>query len=424
MARAFAALPAGSLGNISQDQTRAFLVREGRGSRIFDYSGNEYIDYLLGSGPMVLGHAHPAVVEAVREAVGRGFTFYHDNGTAVELAEEIVRAVPCAEQVRFTTSGTDATFQALRVARAARGRDAVLKFEGGFHGMHDYSHISLSPRRDQLQAFPRGARTSGGIPQAVLDLVLVAPYNDIERTTAIIEQRHDDLAAVIVEPFQRILTPVQGFLQGLREVTHRFGIPLVFDEVVTGFRLAYGGAQAYYGVTPDLAALGKIVGGGFPLGAVVGRRDLMRHYDATQVDADAFIPQIGTLNGNPVAAAAGLATLAVLREPGAYDRLHATGRRLMLGLENALTEAEIPHYISGEPVNFDVYFTSHPVQDYRSGLDNDAALTAQFNRGLLDRGIYKPSQKFYIALAHTDDDIAQTILAFHETAHEMRRTRA
>ena len=414
-------MPAGSLGNIAQPVDQAFLIREGKGSKLFDYSGNEYIDYLLGSGPMVLGHAHPAVVAAVKDAAERGSTYFHNNWPAVELAEEIIRAAPCAEQVRFTTSGTDATFQCLRVARAYRKRDKVLKFEGGFHGMHDYSLVSLSPRPDQLGAFPAGAPTSGGIPRAVLDTVLVAPYNDLDRTAAIVEQHRDELAAVIIEPFQRILPPVAGFLQGLRDLTRRHDIVLVFDEVVTGFRLAYGGAQEYYGVTPDLAAYGKIVGGGYPLAAVAGRAELMRHFDAAAVDSDCFIPQIGTLSGNPIAAAAGLATLAELRKPGAYQQLHATGRRLIDGLRHALNEAEIPHFISGEPVNFDVYFTSHPVTDYRSGLDNNADLTARFNRGLLERNVYKPSQKFYIALAHTEDDITHTIRAFHETAQEMRR---
>lgn len=398
----------------------AFIVKEGRGSRIWDHSGNEYIDYLLGSGPMVLGHAHPAVNGAVQEALGRGSTYFITNEPAIELAEEIVRAAPCAEKVRFTVTGTDATFQCLRVARAYRKREKVLKFEGAFHGSHDYSMVSLSPRPDQLGDYPRGTASTAGVPQAVQDSVLVAPYNDAESASAIIEKHHADLAAVIVEPFQRTLAPVAGFLQSLREVTTRFGVPLIFDEVVTGFRLAYGGAQEYYDVVPDMAAYGKIIGGGFPLAALAGRDEIMRHYDAESVAPDEFVPQTSTLAGNPIAAVAGLATLAELRKPGQYNRLLGTGRALMAGLHDALSAAEVPHQVSGEPVNFEVYFTEEPITDYRSTLRADAKLGARFTRGLLDRGVLKGGQKFYVSLAHTEEDVRETVQAFREAAAELR----
>jgi glutamate-1-semialdehyde 2,1-aminomutase len=262
-------LPGGTLGNVSLDQDHSFIVKRGLGSRIWDLSGREYIDYLMGSGPMVLGHAHERVVQAVKEAVDNGSTFFANNQYAVLLAEELVNAVPCAEKVRFTTSGTDACFQALRIARAFRGRDKVLKFEGGFHGTSDYSLMSNPPRT--LRDFPLAEASSGGIPRSVEDTVLVAPFNDSDRTTSIIEEHHAELAAVIVEPMQRSLAPKPGFLEALREATTHYHVPLIFDEVVTGFRLAYGGAQERYGVTPDLAAVGKIMGGGYPLAAVCGR---------------------------------------------------------------------------------------------------------------------------------------------------------
>ncbi|MBI4339501.1 MAG: aminotransferase class III-fold pyridoxal phosphate-dependent enzyme [Chloroflexi bacterium] len=411
-------MPGATLGNAPSDYDDGFIVQGGRGSRVWDFSGNEYIDYLLGSGPMLLGHAHPAVVEAVRQQLDQGSTFFLTNGAIIQLAEEICRAVPCAEMVRFTTSGTDATFQAMRLARAYRRRDLILKFEGGFHGSSDYALQSVTPTR--LVDFPTPVPGSAGIPRAIGDTMLIAPFNDLDTTTAIIQAHHEKLAGVIVEPMQRILPPVPGFLEGLREVTARYGVPLIFDEVVTGFRFAYGGAQEYYGVTPDLAALGKVVGGGYPLAAVCGRAEIMRAYDASAVAGDEFIPQIGTLNGNPVAAVTGLATLAELRKAGAYQRLHATGHRLRAALLRALEQAEIPAVVSGEDTVFDVYFTDKPITTYRSTLAADGAMLKRFNRLLLDRGILKGGQKFYVSLAHTDSDLDQTIAAIKDAVGHLR----
>jgi len=410
LARAQRVLPGGSLGNMRLADEYAFVVQEGRGSHIWDASGNEYIDYLLGSGPMVLGHSNPIVLAAVEEALRKGSSFFTQNPYAVELAEAIVNAVPCAEQVRFTTSGTDATFQCLRLARAHTRRDKILKFEGGFHGTHDYAMMSVTP--DRPAEFPVSMPSTAGIPRAVQGTVLVAPYNDIEATAAIIERHRDELAAVIVEPIQRIIEPRPGFLQGLRDVTAQNGVLLVFDEVVTGFRLAYGGAQERYGVVPDLAALGKIVGGGMPLGAVVGRRELMAAYDATAMDAEGFVSQIGTLNGNPVACAAGIATLAELRKPGVYERYAATGAALRGGLQRMLDDAGVPAYVSGDDVLFDVYFGAQPISDYRSTLSADYRLNTIFSQSLFERGVFKGATKTYVGMCHTDADVAVTLDAF------------
>lgn len=417
LARAARVMPAGSLGNAKFAGGGAFIVRDGAGSRIWDMSGNEYIDYMLGSGPMILGHAHPKVIEAAEEALRKGSTFFLENAYAVELAERIVDAVPCAEQVRFTTSGTDATFQCLRLARAYRKRDKIMKFEGGFHGTHDYAAMSARP--SGTTPFPAPEPSSAGIPKAVQESVLVAPYNDIETTAALIEKHHDELAAVIVEPVQRTIAPRDGFLAGLREVTERFGVPLVFDEVVTGFRLAYGGAQEAYGVTPDLAAIGKIVGGGFPLAAVVGRTELLEAYDAAAVQREGFVPQSGTLNGNPVAAAAGLATLAELREPGRYAAYRATGKHLRTTLQRLFDEAEIPAVVSGVDVTFDVYFTDKPVVDYRSTLGGKT-LKAVFDRTLLEHGVLKTPEKFYVGMCHDQTDVELTIAAFEAAVAAVR----
>ena len=417
LARAARVMPGGYLGNMRLAGGDPLIVRGGAGSRIWDLSGNEYIDYALGSGPMILGHAHPKVVAAAEEALRKGSTFFVENAYAVELAERIVEAVPCAEQVRFTTSGTDATFQCLRLARVFRRREKILKFEGGFHGTHDYAAMSTRP--SGTTPFPAPEPSSAGIPAAVGDTVLIAPYNDIETTAAIIEQHHDELAAVIVEPVQRTIAPLDGFLAGLRDLTERFGIPLIFDEVVTGFRLAYGGAQEAYGVTPDLAAIGKIVGGGFPLAAVVGRAELLEPYAAEAVGPERFVPQSGTLNGNPVAAAAGLATLAELREPGAYAALHATGAHLRSTLQRLFDEAEVPAVVSGIDIIFDVYFTGRPVVDYRSTL-GDRTLKGVFDRALLEHGVLKTPEKFYVGMCHDEADVEQTIAAFEAAVAAVR----
>ena len=407
-------LPAGSLGNVATD----ILIREGRGGRVWDASGNEFVDYLLGSGPMLVGHAHPEVVAAVEAQNRRGSTFFATNEYAVRLAEEIVAAVPCAEKVRFSSSGTEATLYAMRTVRAYRKRDKVLKFEGGFHGMNDYALMSVFPA--EPPEYPHPSADSAGIPQSIKGEMLIAPFNDIETTTAIIERHHDDLAGVIVEPFQRVIPPAAGFLEGLREVTKLYEIPLIFDEIVTGFRFAYGGAQEYYGVTPDLCTLGKTVAGGFPLTAVAGSSELMDQFDRNSADGDSFMPQIGTLSGNPIAAAAGLATLEVLRREGAYERLFATGRKLRLALERILNEAEIPARVVGIDPLFDVLFTDSDVTDYRSTLLADKQKLGRFTSLLLEHGVFRGETKFYVSTAHTQDDVDRTIEAFSASVEELQ----
>ena len=407
-------LPGGSLGNLPMD----VVIREGRGSRIWDVSGNEYIDYLLGSGPMLVGHAHPEVVAAVQGQVERGSTFFSGNENAILLAEEIVKAVPCAEMVRFSSSGTEATLYAMRTARAFRGRDKVLKFEGGFHGMNDYALMSMSPA--DPPDFPQAAPDSAGIPRSVEGEMLIAPFNDIETTSAIIERHHDELGGVIVEPFQRLLPPEPGFLEGLRDVTHQYEIPLIFDEVVTGFRFSYGGAQEYYGVTPDLCTLGKALAGGFPLTAVAGRQELMDHFDATATGGEGFMPQIGTLSGNPVAAVAGLATLDILRRPGTYDALFATGQQIKDSLQRLLDEAEIPAKVVGEAPLFDVFFTDAEITDYRSTLGSDKEMLRRFNGLIMENGVFKGDSKYYLSTVHTQKDVDRTVAAFASAVDELR----
>jgi glutamate-1-semialdehyde 2,1-aminomutase len=404
--------PGGVLGGYYAPDDLQFVVKEARGAHLYDFSGREYIDYVLGSGPMVLGHAHPSVIAAVEAQLRKGTTYFQLSEPAVALAEEICRAVPCAEQLRYASSGSEATFFALRVARAFRKRDKILKFEGGFHGTHDYSLMSVGPRVPK--AFPAPTPDSAGIPHAISEEVLIAPFNDLAETEAILAAHHESLAAVIMEPFQRLVVPDRAFLAGVREVTRRYGVPLIFDEIVTGFRFAYGGAQEYYGVVPDIAALGKIIGGGFPLAAVVGSEEIMRHLAPSMEDTGDFVQQAGTLNGNPIAAAAGLATLAELRKPGTYTRLFETGNRVKTALQNAARAAGLEAQVAGEAPVFEIYFTDRPITDYRATLTADRALHAAFTRALLERGVVKAAQKIYVSLAHTEEDIQRTVQAFNE----------
>ena len=414
--RAQRLLPGGSLGNLYNN----VLIHRGQGSHVWDSHGNELIDYLMGSGPLLLGHAHPAIVAKVQAQVALGTTFFASNEPAIRLAEAIVSAVPCAEQIRFTCTGTEATCYAMRVARAFRGRDRVLKFEGGYHGMNEYALMSQAPA--QPPEFPAAAADSAGIPTAIRDNVLVAPFNDADTTTRILEQHHDTLGGVIVEPLQRLVCPQGDFLNRVREVTAHYGVPLIFDEVVTGFRLAYGGAQEYYQVVPDLCVLGKVLAGGFPLAAVAGRSEIMACFDPSLASPGTFVPHIGTFNGNPVAAVAGLATLELLREPGSYDRLFHTGRQLMSGLQALLDQAGLAAQVIGEPPVFDVVFSDHKIDNYRDTLRGDKTMLRRFGELLLAQGILRGDSKFYVSLAHTQDDVKATLAALAKVVDELANT--
>jgi len=414
MAEAKRVLPGGTLGNMPAE----VIIREGKGGRVVDEAGREYVDYLLGSGPMFIGHAHPMVTSAVEAQLPLGTTFFANNRHGIALAEMICEAVPCADQVRFVCSGTEADLYAMRAARAFRKRDKILKFEGGYHGMSDYALMSLAPKRPGN--FPRPIPDSAGIPKSVQDEMLIAAFNDADMVESLIKENRDELAGVIVEPFQRLIPPQPGFLQALRRVTAENSIPLIFDEVVTGFRFAYGGAQEYYGVTPDICTLGKIIGGGYALAAVAGRADIMRHFDKLAVAEEDFLFQVGTLSGNPVAAIAGLATLEVLKQPGTYEKVFATGRTLMTALQDLLNRAGIPAQVIGEPPLFDVVFTSEPIRDYRGALKGDKAMAARFNQLLRQKGIMKGESKYYVSLAHTQPDIDWTISAWTDAVAQLR----
>lgn len=404
IARANEVLPAGGFGNFDP----GIVIARGEGSRVWDEDGNEYVDYLIGSGPMLLGHGHPEVMEAVLEQLPKGMTFFANNARGIELAEAIVDAVPCCEQVRFVAAGGEADMYAIRLARAYTGRSKILKFEGGYHGMSAEAQMSLAPSRHVN--FPQAVPDSAGIPDSVAEQMLIAPFNDLDAVANLLAE-HDDVAAIMVEPLQRIVPPAPGYLQGLRDLCDKHNVLLIFDEIVTGFRLAYGGAQEKYGVTPDICTLGKIIGGGFPLAALGASAEIMQHFDKAKVGEEGWLMQLGTLSGNPVASAAGLKTMEVLRRDGMYDRLREIGAELQQMQMDALTGAGIPHQICGDETLFDIYFTDTDCRDYRSAKHDDPRRNAIYNDSLRAHGIFKAPGKLYPSLAVTQADLDQTRMA-------------
>jgi len=373
-------------------------LERGSGSRVWDEGGREYIDFLLGSGPLILGHAHPRVCEAVARQLSKGSTFHTLNRPALELASRLVDIPGCVEMVRFVSTGTEATLHAVRLARAYTGRDKVLIFAGSYHGSHDLSIIG-----------PRGAARAetGGVPRSAIEDTVVARFNDIGSVEASFAIHGSSLAAVLVEPQQRSVDPLPEFLPRLARLCRSAGVVLIFDEVLTGFRLAFGGAQEFYGVEPDLVCYGKILGGGVPLSAGGGRREIMRLADPALASASNFVHISGTLSGNPLSAVAGLATLAELEEPGVYEHLHKLGKRLRTGLARQLNTHGIGGSVVGSGPIAAVEFLDRGQP--RSAL----VLREAVNRDLILRGVLVQLQtRFYVSLAHTEAEIDFAVDAF------------
>jgi glutamate-1-semialdehyde 2,1-aminomutase len=382
-----------------------------------DVDGAEYIDFVLGSGPLILGHSPPSVVEAVGRQLQKGSTFYTVTPPAVELAEKIVEHVPCAEMLQFCSTGSEATFFALRLARAATGRDAILKFEGGFHGAQDYAMMSLAPT--EPPPFPRPSIDSAGVPARLAEDVFVAPFNDIEALDKVLEAFGSRIAAIIVEPVQRTLAPEPAFLAHLRSACDRNGSVLIFDEVVTGFRLGLQGAQGRYGVVPDIATLGKIIGGGYPLAAVAGRRELIERADMTHRGRSGYAYMSGTLNGNPIACVAGLATIAELETPGVYERLEAAAKRLREGLATVFAEAGIPAHILGEGPMFQIVLGERRPRNYRDLLESDTARVKAICEPVVDAGFLVTGEKSYMCTEHHEAEIDALVDAFRDALREL-----
>jgi glutamate-1-semialdehyde 2,1-aminomutase len=414
------ALPGGGLGGYSLPEDVRFVIAEGRGSRVRSVEGRWYIDYVGGAGANILGHGHPEVLEAVQRQAAKGLHFFGTlNEAAITLSEKLVELIPCAERLAFTTTGSEATFYALRIARAFTGRQKVLKFEGAYHGNHDYSAFSLFPTKPAN--YPVAPADSGGVPEVLQPLVLVAPYNDLAAVRQIADEHRQDLAAIIVEGCQRIILAKPEFLRGLRELADETGALLIFDEVVTGFRLALGGAQEYFGVAPDLATYGKIVGGGGPLGCVAGRADVIDCVNPRRKGQSDYAYINGTLHGNPVAAAAGLATLAVLERPGFYEALNEKSATLTGALQEVLDRHGLPAIAAGRNSFWQFLFMdAEPVSqtDMMRG-DSDAmrALDIEFLR----RGCYVlPGVRRFVSAVATDRDLEDSIAALEGACQALK----
>jgi len=390
------------------------FIAKASGARLTDVDGNQYIDYVMSWGPLIHGHAPRGLSTAIASAARSGTSFGAPSPLEVELGERVRKLMPSMERIRFVSSGTEATMSAIRVARAATGRDRILKFEGCYHGHADSFLVKAGSG-----ALTLGVPTSPGVPGAVAADTLIASYNDLDSVQEIFKKNAASIAALIVEPIagnMGLVPPSNGFLQGLRDLCTRHGIVLIFDEVISGFRAAPGGAQAVFGVTPDLTCLGKIIGGGLPVGAYGGRADLM-----DMVAPAGPVYQAGTLSGNPLAMMAGLWCLERLK-PALYRRLAALGTRLASGLASAAREAGIPLQINAFGSVLTPFFVNGPVHDYRSATSANTARYATFFRGLLARGVYPPPSQFegwFLSAAHTDRDVDRTIAAARAALHDM-----
>jgi glutamate-1-semialdehyde 2,1-aminomutase len=388
----------------------------GAGAVLFDVDGNEYIDYVGSWGPLILGHAHPEVVRAVQEAAADGTSFGAPNPHEVELARLVVEAVPGIEKVRMVNSGTEATLSAIRLARAFTGRDLIVKMEGCYHGHADALLVKAGSGVATL-----GIPGTPGVPAQVAEQTLVLPYNDLGAFAGLVERRGRDIACVLVEPVAAnmgVIPPRRGYLEGLREITSRSGILLIFDEVITGFRVAYGGAQEAYRVTPDLTTLGKILGGGLPIGAYGGREEIM-----DRVAPDGEVYQAGTLSGNPLAMRAGIAMLKELRSPGVYDRLESLSDRLARGLMAAVEESGTTARVTRVGSLLTLFFCGREPVDWASASAADTGSYAAFFRRMLERGVYLAPSQFealFLSLAHTPDQIDRTIATTREALKGMR----
>lgn len=381
------------------------FIERGQGAYIWDIDGNRYVDYVGSWGPLIVGHAHPEVVEVIKRVAENGTSYGAPTEVETVLAAEVLKAYPSMEMIRMVNSGTEATMSALRLARGVTGRSKIVKFEGCYHGHADQLLIKAGSG-----ALTFGVPSSPGVPSQTASTTISAQFNDLPELTEIFRREGEDIACVILEPVtgnMGVVLPEAEFLTGVRRLTEEYGALLIFDEVMTGFRVSYGGAQAHFGIDPDLTCLGKVIGGGLPVGAYGGKRKYM-----SQISPSGPIYQAGTLSGNPLAMNAGLATLKLLQRPGTYQELQAKTQRLAEGLKQLAQEAGLPIWVNAIGAMFSAFFTDIPVRNYASACTSDVERFAKFFRGMLERGIYLAPSQFeavFLSTAHTEADIDQTL---------------
>jgi len=420
-------LPGGVTGNVKFYPPYPIYLKKARGGHVWDLDGNEYIDYMLCFGPLILGHAHPRVVEAIHEQLERDGTqiLGAPHELEVRMAERLKSIFPFADAVRFTNSGLEATLHALRAAKGFRRKSRIAKFEGAYHGCYDEVLVSLAPSEELAgpESSPHTVAGSLGTSNLIVQNVQVLPYNDIENTVRLIKAHKNDLAAVIIEPVQRgFVIPDIGFLKAVREITRELGIVLIFDEVMSGFRMdRLGGAATTYGVEPDMICLGKIIGGGFPCGAFMGKREIMDVVNPVTRAKDNRVFHGGTFNGHPTVLTAGMATLDVLAEPKTYPALNKLSDRLRNGFDDLFGRMGFDAKAVGPYSTFNIVFTKDRIADYRDAAHCDSKLRQRLDFGLLARGLhFHPDKPFYTCTEHTDQDVDRTLKAAEEVLKLMK----
>jgi len=408
-------LPGAGLGGYALPDDIRFVFAEGAGPRLRDVEGREYIDYVGGAGAHILGHSHPAVVEAAQAQTARGMHMFGTlNDVAIRLAVRLVQDIPCAEKIVYATTGSEATAYAMRLARAFTGRDLILKFEGAYHGNHDYALTSTFPTA--LGNDPHGQNDTAGRPAGTHATMIVAPYNDAEAVERIVKDRKDELAAIIVEPVQRIIPAAPEFLQALRRICDEQGVLLIFDEVVTGFRLAYGGAQVHYGITPDLASFGKVIGAGGPLSCVAGRAEILDLCDPRRKGEPDYVYFNGTLHGNPVAAAATLAMLDELARPGVYERLNAYADEACGACQKVLDRHDLQAIAEHTGSLWQILFMAQSPRTQADMMAGDAAAMRRLDAECMKRGIYAlPGVRRFFSTVHGTRELEDTLRILDES---------
>lgn len=410
-------LPGGELGTLlSYPPELRFLAARGKGSKLYDEEGNEYLDLLMGSGPLILGHCHPAVMAAAKAQLEQCSTCYQPTASIAELAALIVAASPCAEKLRFVSTGAEATYYALRLARAYTGREKILKCAGAYHGCHDYSLVGFLAGDYNPLAAPVN---SAGIPAGSSQTVMLSDFNDLDMAADLMKQHGGDIAAIILEPILGVVPPLDGFLQGLRELADKHGSLLIFDEMITGFRLAWGGAQEAFGVVPDLACYGKIIGGGHPTAAVCGRADVLDlSVFANRAKPD-YVLFSGTFYANPMAAAAGAATLRELAKPGVFDRLNQAGRSIRSGIKGVADTLGIAAQVVGIGPVYNLFFTDQTIVNHRQIMGSRLDLGRDLLLRLVRERVLISSSKGWLSTAHDEADIERAVDAYRDCLSDM-----